>query len=209
MAMSLHIHRPHPRPRPHSHPLQRPLLPVLPVLWGIMALVMVMGLSGCQLPEEQEDLRHWVQQERKRARPRIEPLSEPSVFTPQLYVFEGEREPFDRLKLTRLLHHAIKQETGGLSLLQAEQNRPRQELEDYPLDAIAMVGFLDQKQQQTALVRVNKLIYQVTPGLYMGQNYGRIQAITETTIELREIVQDPAGDWIEKMTVLELQERRQ
>ncbi|MBS7349628.1 MAG: pilus assembly protein PilP [Comamonas sp.] len=174
-----------------------------------MALVMVMGLSGCQLPEEQEDLRHWVQQERKRARPRIEPLSEPSVFTPQLYVFEGEREPFDRLKLTRLLHHAIKQETGGLSLLQAEQNRPRQELEDYPLDAIAMVGFLDQKQQQTALVRVNKLIYQVTPGLYMGQNYGRIQAITETTIELREIVQDPAGDWIEKMTVLELQEGRQ
>jgi type IV pilus assembly protein PilP len=46
----------------------------------------------------------------------------------------------------------------------------------------------------------------VQVGNYLGQNYGRITAITETAIQLREIVQDATGDWIERATSLELQE---
>ena len=41
---------------------------------------------------------------------------------------------------------------------------------------------------------------------YLGQNYGKITAITETNVQLREIVQDSSGDWIERMVTLELQE---
>ena len=69
-----------------------------------------------------------------------------------------------------------------------------------------MVGSMHQNGSETALVRVNKQVYQVKAGGYMGQNYGRIEKISENAIRLREIVQDPAGDWVEKTTILELQE---
>ena len=43
-------------------------------------------------------------------------------------------------------------------------------------------------------------------GNYLGQNYGKIIGISETNIRLREIVQDSTGDWVERMTTLDLQE---
>ena len=69
-----------------------------------------------------------------------------------------------------------------------------------------MVGLLDRKGQRVALVRVGKLLYQVSVGNYLGQNYGRIQRISESEITLREIVQDGTGEWIERQAVLQLQE---
>jgi type IV pilus assembly protein PilP len=38
----------------------------------------------------------------------------------------------------------------------------------------------------------------------MGQNYGRITAIEENSIRLREIVQDAAGEWVERESILRL-----
>jgi type IV pilus assembly protein PilP len=40
----------------------------------------------------------------------------------------------------------------------------------------------------------------------MGQNFGRIAAITETSIKLKEIVQDNTGAWEEKDQTLQLQD---
>ena len=58
-----------------------------------------------------------------------------------------------------------------------------------------------------ALVKVDNLLYQVRPGAYLGQNYGRVMKITETDVVLREIVQDAVGEWIERPAALQLQER--
>jgi type IV pilus assembly protein PilP len=44
-------------------------------------------------------------------------------------------------------------------------------------------------------------------GNYIGQNYGKVMQITETEISLREIVQDAAGEWIERTSTLQLQEK--
>jgi type IV pilus assembly protein PilP len=57
-----------------------------------------------------------------------------------------------------------------------------------------------------ALVKVDQLLYQVTQGNYLGQNYGRVLKISENEINLREIVQDAAGEWIERPATLQLQE---
>ena len=58
-----------------------------------------------------------------------------------------------------------------------------------------------------ALLRVDNLLYQVKAGDYIGQNYGKITRITETNLAVREIVQDAAGEWIERPSSLQLQER--
>ena len=59
-----------------------------------------------------------------------------------------------------------------------------------------------------ALIKVDGLIYQVSKGMYMGQNYGKILKIADSAITLREIVQDGVGEWVEREAVLELQEAK-
>jgi type IV pilus assembly protein PilP len=69
-----------------------------------------------------------------------------------------------------------------------------------------MVGSVNKNNQPYALLRVDKLLYQVKVGDHLGQNYGRVTRIGETEITLREIVQDAAGEWIERPVSLQLQE---
>ncbi len=71
---------------------------------------------------------------------------------------------------------------------------------------MSMVGLLDRRGRKVALVRVDKLLYQVGIGQYLGQNFGRVMKISEREIGLREIVQDAAGDWVERPVTLQLQE---
>ena len=69
-----------------------------------------------------------------------------------------------------------------------------------------MVGSLNKSGAPTALVKVDNLIYQVKVGDYLGQNYGKVIRITESSIQLREIAQDATGDWMERSASLDLQE---
>jgi type IV pilus assembly protein PilP len=93
------------------------------------------------------------------------------------------------------------------SLLAGEMNRRKEPLEAYPIDSMSMVGSVNKQGRPFALLRVDNLLYQVKVGDYLGQNYGRITKIDETQIVLREIVQDAAGEWIERSTNLQLQEK--
>jgi type IV pilus assembly protein PilP len=54
---------------------------------------------------------------------------------------------------------------------------------------------------------VDRLLYQVKLGNYLGEHYGRVTKITETEVTLREIVQDAVGEWIERVATLQLQEK--
>ena len=72
---------------------------------------------------------------------------------------------------------------------------------------MAMVGSVMRNGRPYALLKVDNLLYQVKLGDYLGQNYGQITRITETELALREIVQDAAGEWIERSSALQLQEK--
>ena len=82
----------------------------------------------------------------------------------------------------------------------------KQPLEAYPLDSLSYVGMLNKNGLTVALIKVNDLLYQVRVGDFMGQNYGRITAITEGQLTLREVIQDNVGEWVERDTTLNLQE---
>ena len=116
-------------------------------------------------------------------------------------------DPFDPQKLTRALKKDSTQVSANAALIAPELNRRKEPLEAYPLDTMAMVGSLHRTGQPVALVRVDNLLYQVKPGNYLGQNYGRVMKVTETEVVLREIVQDATGDWIERTATLQLQEK--
>lgn len=165
------------------------------------AVVGVLLLGGCS--SQQEELDSWMQQQKREVRPSVQPLVPPKKFLPQQYVEADAVEPFSQQKLTVALKQEAKQTN---SLLASEMNRRKEPLEAYPLDSMTMVGSVGKKGQLIALLKVDNLLYQVKPGDYLGQNYGKVVKITETEVSLREIVQDAAGELIERQTSLQLVE---
>jgi type IV pilus assembly protein PilP len=164
----------------------------------ISGLLTLTACSGAQ-----EELQQWIEQQRREVKPNVPPLSAPKKFIPQPYLTGNAVEPFSAQKLTV----AIKQEARqSNSLLATEINRRKEPLEAYPVDSMAMVGSVTKLGRPYALLKVDNLLYQVKLGDYLGQNYGKITKITETDIAFREIVQDAAGEWIERANSLQLQE---
>jgi type IV pilus assembly protein PilP len=163
------------------------------------------SLAGCGNITGQS-IDGWMQDQQKTIKPNIKPLPEPKVFAPKAYTVMGATDPFNNQKLLEALRKATEEDSANVALLAPEKARRKEALEDFPLDAIAMVGYLNQKGVPVALVTNSGLLYQIKIGNYMGQNYGRIMSITDTGMTLREIVQDAAGEWIEKETHLQIQE---
>jgi len=159
-------------------------LPIIFVTLSIGTLV------GCGSSGEDE-LRQWIATERAQARPRVTPIAEPKQFNPQPYTADAGMEPFNPLKLTQALRRESSQVASNAALIAPEMARRKEPLEAFPLDTMAMVGSLNKASKPTALLKVDNLLYQVQVGSYLGQNYGRITAITETAIQLREIVRTP------------------
>lgn len=169
-------------------------------LGALLGLSLMLAACGAN----HEELQQWMEQQRREVRPNVTPLQPPKKFDPQPYASAQAVEPFSSQKLTV----AIKQESRQPnSLLSGELNRRKEPLEAYPLDNMRMVGSLAKSGQPFALLKVDNLLYQVKVGDYLGQNYGRITKIAETEIALREIVQDAAGEWIERVGSLQLQEK--
>ena len=172
------------------------------VIWLAVA---VLPLLGCGSGAE-DDLRQWMNDERAQTKPDVKPLTEPKQFQPALYAAGSGMEPFNPLKLTQALRRESDQDASNAALIAPEMARRKDYLESFPLDTMSMVGRLDKAGHSTALLKVNELLYQVKVGDYLGQNYGRITQMTENEIQLREIVQDATGDWIERNASLALQE---
>ena len=168
-------------------------------------LGMAFALSGC-FGDDQQDIRQWMQEQRNSAKPNVPPVPEPKKFTPEPYKNDVSIEPFSNLKLAQALKRESNQATANAALVAPELSRRKEVLEGFPLDAIAMVGTMLPKGTPVALVKVDKLLYQVRVGSYLGQNFGKIVKLSETELTMREIVQDAAGEWIERQATLQLQE---
>lgn len=168
----------------------------------LFSLLLVAACSSSDV----EQLQQWMTEQRNQTRSRVDRLPEPTKFTPQAYTQAAEIEPFSNQKLAQAFKRDAAQPAASSVLIAPEMARRKQPLEASPLDAVVMVGSLISAGQPVALVRVDNLLYQVRVGNYLGQNYGKVTKVSETGISLREIVQDAAGEWIERTATLQLQE---
>jgi type IV pilus assembly protein PilP len=166
---------------------------------ALLALAALGALAGCGA--ELDELQGWMEQQRREVKPNVPPLSPPRKFDPQPYAAADGVDPFSNQKLAVALK---RDERAPSSLLAAELNRRKEPLEAYPLDSMGMVGSVNKQGRPFALLRVDGLLYQVKPGDYIGQNYGRVLRVSETELMLREVVQDAAGEWIERNSTLQL-----
>jgi type IV pilus assembly protein PilP len=158
------------------------------------ALITLAGCGG-----EMDELKQFVRDSEKGLPRRIEPLPPVKAFEPFTYEGFDLPDPFKPRKLAE-------KRDGGASGLAPDLNRRKEPLEAFPLEQLKMVGTLSQGKDVYALVRADKTLYRVKKGNYMGQNFGLITDVTENEIKLKEIVQDSAGDWAERQSVLPLLE---
>lgn len=171
----------------------------LAVLVGVLMLGALGACTG-----DLEELQQWTEVKRREVKPNVPKLEAPKKFEPEPYTEAQAVDPFSPQKLTV----ALRQEARQLNpLLASELNRRKEPLEAYPLDNMAMVGSFSRSGRPYALLRVDNLLYQVKVGDYLGQNYGRITQIGETELTLREVVQDAVGEWTERTSTLQLQEK--
>ena len=128
----------------------------------------------------------------------VEPLPEVLPYTPLQYNADGIlSDPFKARKAAN--------KSGAL---QPNTNRPKEALEAYPLESLKYVGSLSKSKLSYALIKTpDNTVQQVKVGNYIGPNFGLITKIDETSISLKEIIQDDlTGDWVERTTSINLQE---
>lgn len=161
-------------------------------------LLATTSLAACS-GGEQDELRQWMKEETKDFRGKIPPLPQVKPYEPVAYDAAGLVDPFKSAKML------IDSKQGGGGGLQPDMNRPKEPLESYPLESIKYVGSLTRNRQTHGIVQVDGTLHQVRAGSYLGQNFGIITKISENEMTLRELVQDPAGDWVERTSTLLLQ----
>ena len=161
------------------------------------------SLAACS-GNNTEDLRTYVEAVKSRQHARIEPLPEFAPFETHLYEASGERDPFTLPLLSTRTEEIT--ETSGNGI-RPDPIRIREPLEAEPLDSLRMVGTLERQSNSWALVRMSdSTIHRVKAGNYLGQNHGKIVQITESEVELTEIVPDGLGGWMERQAALALSE---
>ena len=164
------------------------------------SLLIPLLLTACG-GEPYEDLKQFVKDSDSLPRGRIEPLPEVKPYEPVAYNAFELSDPFRPRK--------VEQAKGGGGLT-PDLNRRKEALEAYPLDNLRMVGTLEQGRGIFALVRTpDNTLYRVKQGNYIGQNFGFITQITDSSVTLKEIVQDGTGDWSERVSTLQLLEEDQ
>ena len=158
-------------------------------------------LAGCGDSDVRE-VRDWMEQVRRDTRPAVKPLPEPKDFLPYAYGAKDAVAPFDANKL---LGELARTAATSNNPNQPDLQRPREQLETFPLDTMQMVGTMEKGGTRFALLQIERSLYHVKAGQRIGQNFGVVTHVGEDGVDIREVVQDAAGEWTQRMTKLELQ----
>lgn len=117
------------------------------------------------------------------------------------YNAENLRSPFVATKQAQQPIVSVQQPIEIKSALvqqpRPDAKRPREYLEQFPLSSFVMVGTLSKPEINWGLIKDSSgMIYAVKNGDYLGQNSGKIIAITPDKIRIIETVPNGAGGWM-------------
>lgn len=150
----------------------------------------LLNLAACS--QDTSDLEAFIAQTKSAHVGTVKPIPQFKPYESFTYSAGDLRDPF-------VATVDIEENETTSSSLNPDITRPREPLEFFPLDALSMVGILEQNDQQWGLVKdPQNTVHRVQVGNYMGQSEGKITDINESAISLTEIVPDGIGGYIEQ-----------
>ena len=166
--------------------------------WLLMLTALLLSACG---REEFQDLRDFVKNAGADMRGKVDPPPELKPYEP--FVYDNSLALPDPFKPRT---PEIKSSTSA-GINQPDMGRNREPLEEVPLEGMKMVGYLYQAKVGHAIVRSpDGKLHRVKAGNYLGPNFGKIISVTDAEIKIKEQVQDSAGDWTERISILLLTE---
>lgn len=164
------------------------------VAMGVMVAATLTNVVACG--GGTADLKRELEDKKKRPGGRIEPLPEIKPYESFAYDPTGLRSPFEP---------SIPVVAPGAGGVRPDARRTREFLEGFSLDTLRMVGTLKQQGRVYGLVRTKDgLIHRVLPGNYVGTNDGKITAVSDSKINVVEIVPDGLGGYMERTAAIAL-----
>ena len=158
-------------------------------------------LSGCG-GDRKEELEQYVKDVKSKSIGSVEPLPEVKPYKTFAYQAFELRSPFEPPEPPA---QVVVENTGdGIA---PDQYRRKEPLEQFALDALRMVGTLEQEDQiWVVVVDTDGTVHRVTQGNYVGQNHGKIRKVTEEKVFITEIIPDAQGGWREHEAAMTLVE---
>ena len=134
-------------------------------------------------------------------RGKVEPIPTFTPYEPFDYSATLLRAPFDRP--VTIVDPLVLKPSSSVKPI---ENRPKEYLEQFNVESLVMVGTIKREEQLFALLQTpDESVHYLKVGNYLGRNNGKILRITETNVQLVEIV--PAGEgWVERPRTVELRE---
>lgn len=167
-----------------------------------LRLFLVVGvalLSGCTGGDS--DLRDWVAHEKAAKGAPIPPLPVLKTFETFEYKDQTMRDPFAPSLEEQ---QSLASSANG----PVPDKHPKERLEDFPLDALKMVGTVGAGSALEGLIKDPEgTVSRVHRGNYLGQNNGKISGISEDHIDLVELIPNGTGGWMERQATVALPEK--
>lgn len=167
--------------------------------WALV--VAALSLTGCARVQNFTDLQAFVDEVQSRQGAPVEPVPEFVPYEGFIYGAASQRSPFDL--------PVIIENPDGQVLSQnvvPDFERPKEFLENQPLSELTMVGMLTRNGRFEALIEDSVgVVHRLGVGNYLGRNYGRIEHVSRTQVNLIEIVPSGSGGWVERPQTLTLQ----
>lgn len=171
----------------------------------LVSLSLVMFVfQGCA-DSNMTDLRSFVADAYKDKKPDIEPLPEIQPYKGFEYASIDQNDPFNFDNIV-----SNRDDEAIVSGQRPDATRPKEPLEEFPLDALNMVGTISQKGVPWVIVKTTSgSAHLASIGMYLGQNDGKITEIfpEEQRIVLEETVADPAGRWVTRDVEITIDEQ--
>jgi type IV pilus assembly protein PilP len=165
---------------------------------------MLVACSG----SDHEDLKEWITQNSKDLRGAVKKLPDVLAYQAVAYDVEALIDPFKAGKIEPESKNKQGAGKGGEYQPDFDARDLRNNiLEKYPLESLKMIGTLNVNNRPMAVIQVEDKVKQVRVGEYVGLDFGMVTRITDKDIELRELIQDAAGDWSERNSTLHLQSK--
>lgn len=168
------------------------------ILLALEVLLLVLVLSACGTSSDQQDLKDFMVETKRRPQGQIDPLPPFQVYQPFTYAAMTLRSPFERPA-------PIEKETKGGRTVEPDLTREKEYLESFNIVNLNMVGHLIKAGKLWALIDDGQgKVTPVTIGNYMGKNFGKIISAEKTQLEVMEIVADGSNGWVERPRIIKL-----